>query len=75
MTTLCGRGRTAALLGGLTSLSGAFVGGLAVGVIEASVGRAFVQSTFPGVQTVAMLCVILLVLLVRPRGLLGRAQA
>jgi branched-chain amino acid transport system permease protein len=75
MTALFVRGLAAALLGGLTSLPGAFAGGLAIGVIESVVGRAFVQSTFPGVQTVGLMLVIIAVLLFRPQGILGRARA
>jgi branched-chain amino acid transport system permease protein len=73
MTGLFVRALAAALLGGLTSLPGAFVGGVAVGVIEAVIGQRFVQSTFPGAQSVAVMLVIVLVLLIRPRGLLGKA--
>lgn len=64
-------GLTAALLGGLTSLPGAFVGGIGVGLVETQL-----RTSFPGVIGIGsygMLGVILLVLLVRPRGLLGRA--
>lgn len=75
MTTLFVRGLAAALLGGLMSLPGAFVGGLAIGVIESVVGQAFVQSSFPGIQTVALMLVIIGVLFVRPQGILGRASA
>lgn len=75
MTSIFVRGLAAALLGGLTSLPGAFVGGVTVGVVEAFVARHFVQSTFPGIQSVAVMIVIVLVLLVRPRGLLGKAMA
>jgi len=74
MTGLFVRGLAGALLGGLTSLPGAFVGGVAVGVIEALVGQRFVQSTFPGIQSVAVMIVIVLVLLVRPFGLFGKAS-
>jgi branched-chain amino acid transport system permease protein len=73
MTGLFVRALAAALLGGLTSLPGAFVGGVAVGVIEAVIGQRFVQSTFPGIQSVAVMVVIVLVLLIRPNGLWGRA--
>ena len=73
MTSLFVRGLAAALLGGLTSLPGAFIGGVAVGVIEALVTDRFVQSTFPGIQSVAVMVVIVLVLLVRPAGILGKA--
>lgn len=75
MTSLFVRGLAAALLGGLTSLPGAFIGGVAVGLIEAVVGQRFVQSTFPGIQSVSVMAVIVLVLLIRPRGLLGKAVA
>lgn len=63
-------GLTAALLGGLTALPGAFAGGLLVGVIETTLRVNFPQTV--GIGSYGMLGVILLVLLVRPRGLLGR---
>jgi branched-chain amino acid transport system permease protein len=75
MTALFVRGLAAALLGGLTSLPGAFVGGLGIGVIESVVGDRFVTSTFPGVQTVAVMLIVVLVLLFRPQGILGKARA
>jgi branched-chain amino acid transport system permease protein len=67
---------SAAVLGGMTSLPGAFVGGIALGLVEA-----FAQADFelvPGLSSVrqgaelAVFVVLLLVLLVRPRGLLGK---
>jgi branched-chain amino acid transport system permease protein len=66
----------AAVLGGMTSLPGAFVGGMALGLV-----KAFASSDaelVPGLGSVknaeelAVFAVLLLVLLVRPRGLLGR---
>jgi branched-chain amino acid transport system permease protein len=66
-TALVG-GITAAVLGGITSLPGAFVGGLLVGLVQ-SYAQAFV--TFRGSQAVIVGAVLLLVLLVRPTGLLG----
>lgn len=71
MTVLFVRALAAALLGGVNSLVGAFVGGLSVGVIEAVVGRQFVQSTFPGVQSVVVFLIIIGVLLFRPQGIMG----
>lgn len=65
-------GLVAALVGGLTSLPGAFAGGIAVGVIEAYVRQETLTSSVHGLTTVAMFAVILVVLLVRPRGLLGK---
>ena len=65
-------GLTAALVGGLTSLPGAFVGGLAVGIAEAEVKAHVIISSIPSFQTTAMLIIVLAVLLLRPQGLLGR---
>ncbi len=75
MTGLFVRGLAAALLGGLTNLAGAFAGGLAVGVVEAVAGHQFVQSTFPGIQSVSVLLIIILILMMRPQGLFVRAAA
>jgi branched-chain amino acid transport system permease protein len=68
-------GLAAALVGGLTSLSGAFVGGLVVGVAEAMVGHYIHSAAVPGVTALVVLVAILGVLLVRPAGLLGKAPA
>lgn len=70
MTDFFIRSLAAALVGGLTSLPGAFVGGITVGVIEAVVVRWTSGWDFPGVSSVVMLLVIILVLLVRPAGIL-----
>jgi branched-chain amino acid transport system permease protein len=72
MTQFFLRGLAAALLGGLASLPGAFVGGIALGVIEALVVKASFSTTFPGVSSVTVFVVIVLVLLFRPSGLLGK---
>jgi branched-chain amino acid transport system permease protein len=66
-TALVG-GITAAVLGGVTSLPGAFVGGMLVGLVQTYAAAWF---TFPGSQGVVVGAVLLLVLLVRPTGLLG----
>jgi branched-chain amino acid transport system permease protein len=74
-STLFINGLTAALLGGLTSLPGAFAGGLLVGLAEAEVVAHFVTYTqVPGPQNLAMLLIVLLVLLARPQGLLGSRE-
>jgi branched-chain amino acid transport system permease protein len=62
------KGFAAAVLGGLNSLPGAVVGGLLLGVAESLAG-AYVTIQFK--NTLAFL-VIIVVLLVRPEGLLGR---
>ncbi|MGH2758917.1 MAG: branched-chain amino acid ABC transporter permease [Actinomycetota bacterium] len=74
MTQFFIRGLAAALLGGLTSLPGAFVGGLGVGLVEGFVGRALIQSGVPGIRTMTVFVLLVAVLLVRPAGLLGRAE-
>ena len=66
----------AAVLGGMTSLPGAFVGGLSLGLIEAFANAD--ASLVPGLRSVqqgqelAVFIVLLAVLLFRPRGLLGK---
>jgi branched-chain amino acid transport system permease protein len=60
----------AALVGGMTSLPGAFVGGIAVGVLQAVVRQVW-SSSLAGVEILAAFLLILGVLLFRPRGLLG----
>ena len=74
----------AALVGGLTSLPGAFVGGLVVGVLEAEAVYVL-RSTFladflgtrgvPGVDTLAVFAIILAILLVRPGGIFAGRRA
>jgi branched-chain amino acid transport system permease protein len=68
---------SAAVLGGMTSLPGAFVGGLGIGLIEAfaNADHSFVPglNSLPTAQAeVAVAIVLLVILLVRPRGLLGK---
>jgi branched-chain amino acid transport system permease protein len=59
------------VLGGLGSVSGALVGGLVYGVLE-SFGSQYVGT---GVQDAVALVVLLIVLIVRPTGIMGRAAA
>ena len=60
----------AAVLGGLDSLAGALAGGLALGVVL-SLLTAYVEVIGPGLRLPAALALVLVVLLVRPSGLLG----
>jgi branched-chain amino acid transport system permease protein len=58
----------AALLGGLTSLPGAFVAGLAIGVVESlTVWR----TSIAGAADATMLVLLVVSLLLRPQGVLG----
>lgn len=67
-------GLAAALLGGLTSLTGAFVGGLVIGVVTSEVTQ-FAPSGFPGPYTVVLFAIVIGLLLVRPQGLFGKPVA
>ena len=68
---------TAAVLGGMTSLPGAFVGGLLLGLIESftNADASFVpllSHVRNGHAELAVFAVLLAVLMFRPRGLLGQ---
>ena len=69
-TDLFLRGLAAAIIGGLLSLPGAFVGGIALGLVEAFGGELLGDTGLPGVKTLTVFVVLLIVLLVRPEGLL-----
>jgi branched-chain amino acid transport system permease protein len=60
---------TGAVIGGIGSIPGAMLGGMLVGLAE-SFTSAYISSTF---QNVIVFGVLVAVMLVRPRGLLGRA--
>lgn len=66
------RGLAAALVGGLTSLPGAVVGGLFVGVSE-SMLRWWTNDT-PGVSETLLFVVIIAFLIFRPGGLFGQRE-
>ena len=59
---------TAAVFGGIGSIPGAFVGGLALGIIEI-LGRAYISSQL---SDAIVFAVLILVLLIRPTGILGK---
>jgi len=64
------KGFAAAILGGFGSYPGAIVGGLILGLLE-SLGAGYVSSGYKGVIAFV---VLLLVLFVRPKGLLGDSR-
>jgi ABC-type branched-subunit amino acid transport system permease subunit len=66
------RGLAAALVGGLTSLPGAVVGGLFVGVGE-SMLRWWTNDT-PGVPETLLFLVVIAILIFRPGGLFGQRE-
>lgn len=63
----------AAVLGGMTSLPGAFIGGLAIGVVQ-NLGIYYLgqQLKVPGAAELGVFALLILVLLIRPQGLLGK---
>jgi branched-chain amino acid transport system permease protein len=64
------KGFIAAILGGFNTLSGAVVGGVLLGVLENLAG-VYISSAFKDVVT---FCALLVVLTVRPAGILGRPE-
>jgi ABC-type branched-subunit amino acid transport system permease subunit len=65
------RAFAAALLGGFTSLGGALVGGIVVGIMESHIQR---YTTVPGAVEAGVFIVVVAVLLVRPHGLFGTRE-
>ncbi|MEO6204695.1 MAG: branched-chain amino acid ABC transporter permease, partial [Mycobacteriales bacterium] len=63
---------TAAVFGGITSLPGAFLGGVVIGVIEALAQANIPKENLPGSGRVVLFVALLAVLLFRPKGLLGK---
>jgi branched-chain amino acid transport system permease protein len=63
----------AVVLGGLESVPGAIVGGLAIGVLETLVGG-YLDQLFPGVKDLTAFVVLFLVLMIRPYGLFGEEE-
>ena len=61
---------TAAVVGGMTSVPGAFVGGMLVGVVQSVAQNNF--NSVPGANFDAVLIMLVIVLLIRPTGLLGK---
>jgi branched-chain amino acid transport system permease protein len=63
---------TGAVLGGMTSLPGAFLGGVIIGVAQ-NLGIHFLQrANVPGAADLTVFALLLLILLTRPQGLLGK---
>ena len=63
---------TAAVFGGITSLPGAFLGGVVIGVIEALAQTNVSPDILPGSGFVVLFLTLLVVLLIKPAGLLGK---
>lgn len=61
----------AVILGGLDSIPGAIVGGLAIGVIETTIGGYIDANIIYGFKEIVAFVIILLVLMIKPYGLFG----
>ena len=57
------------VVGGIGSLSGAFIASMAVGLIDA-----YGKARFPELSYFTLFVPVIVILLVRPSGLLGRAS-
>lgn len=68
------RGLTAALIGGLTSLPGAVVGGLIVGITQEMLIWQFPKPTQQGLPELALFVFVVVVLIFRPGGLFGQRE-
>lgn len=66
-------GFVAAVIGGMTSLPGAFLGGIVLGLVEAFAKTDLLSvDSIPGYSRVVVFVLLLAVLLIRPKGLLGK---
>lgn len=64
---------TAAVLGGMTSLPGAFLGGIIVGVVQSVAVTADFMEDVPGQSSLSVFVLLVIVLTIRPQGLLGKS--
>ncbi|MEL6285544.1 MAG: branched-chain amino acid ABC transporter permease [Pseudomonadota bacterium] len=60
------------VVGGMGSLPGAVAAGFLLGVLESFASMAEVQSLLPGINQIIIYLVAIIILLTRPRGLMGR---
>ena len=64
---------TAAVLGGMTSLPGAFVGGVLIGIVQSVATSAPLFEDIPGTRSTLLVFIVLLAaLVIRPQGLFGK---
>ncbi|MEM1161086.1 MAG: branched-chain amino acid ABC transporter permease [Pseudomonadota bacterium] len=60
------------VVGGMGSLGGAVAAGFLLGIIQSFASMNEVKSIFPGIDQIIIYLIAVIVLLVRPRGLMGR---
>jgi branched-chain amino acid transport system permease protein len=61
------------VVGGMGSLGGAVLAGFLLGVLQSFASMNEIKAIFPGIDQIIIYLVAVVILLVRPRGLLGRA--
>ncbi len=61
------------VVGGMGSLAGAVIAGFLLGILESIASMGAVLAVLPGINQVILYLVAIIVLLTRPRGLMGRA--
>jgi len=61
------------VVGGMGSLSGAVLAGFLLGILESFASMTVVLETLPGINQIIIYLVAMIVLLTRPRGLMGKA--
>ncbi|MEQ8898624.1 MAG: branched-chain amino acid ABC transporter permease [Roseovarius sp.] len=60
------------VVGGMGSLPGAVLAGFLLGILESFASTAWATTTIPGINQIIIYLVAIIVLLTRPRGLMGR---
>lgn len=60
------------VVGGMGSLPGAVAAGFLLGIVESFASMNEVTAVFPGIDQIIIYLVAVAILLVRPRGLMGR---
>jgi branched-subunit amino acid ABC-type transport system permease component len=60
------------VVGGMGSLPGAVAAGFLLGILQSFASMNQVKAIFPGIDQIIIYLVAVIILLVRPRGLMGR---
>jgi len=61
------------VVGGMGSLPGAVLAGFMLGILESFASTTWATTTIPGINQIIIYLVAIIILLTRPRGLMGRA--
>jgi len=60
------------VVGGMGSLPGAVLAGFMLGILESFASMNWIKDIIPGIDQIIIYLVAILILLTRPRGLMGR---